>query len=92
MCGRKGDAENLNEKKINEEEDIGIRKCRKKSLIDKYNEEVKGWTSSSKIPECPPERTKTKEENRLENSKRKLKQAALEWDDLDMQAELKSFL
>ena len=35
-CGRKGDAEILNEKKkinINEEEDIGIRKCRRKSPI-----------------------------------------------------------
>ena len=30
--------------------------------------------------------------NRLENSKRKLKQSALEWGDLDMQAELKSFM
>ena len=30
--------------------------------------------------------------NHLENPERKLKQAALEWDDLDMQAELKSFL
>ena len=48
-------------------------------------------TSSSKNPECPPETTKTKEENRLENSKKKLKHAALEWDDLDMQAELKYF-
>ena len=50
MCGRKGDAENLNEieKNINEEEDIGIRKCRTKGPIDKYNEEVRGWTSSSK--------------------------------------------
>ena len=35
---------------------------------------------------------KNKEVNRLENSKIKLKQAALEWDDLDMQAELKSFM
>ena len=34
--GRKGDAENLNEKKnINEEDDIVIRKCRRKSPIDK---------------------------------------------------------
>ena len=33
-----------------------------------------------------------KEMNRLENSKIKLKQAALEWDDLDMQAELKYFM
>ena len=40
MCGRKGDAENLNEKEknINEEENIGIRKCRTKIPIDKYNE------------------------------------------------------
>ena len=45
-----------------------------------------------KNPECPPETTKTKEENSLENPKRKLKQAALEWDDLDMQAGLKSFM
>ena len=33
-------------KKINEEEDIGIRKCRTKSPIDKYSEEVRGSTSS----------------------------------------------
>ena len=48
-CGRKGDAGNLNGKKkenISEEEEIGIHKCRRKSRIDKYNEEVKGWTSS----------------------------------------------
>ena len=31
-----------------------------------------------------------KEENRLERTKRNLKQAALEWDYLDIQAELKS--
>ena len=31
-----------------EEEEIGIRKCRRKSRTDKINEEVKGWTSSSK--------------------------------------------
>ena len=67
-CGRKGDAENLNEKTketIIEEEDIGIRKFRRKSLIDKINEEVKGWTSSSKKQECPHKETKTKEENCL---------------------------
>ena len=34
----------------------------------------------------------TKDENRLEKTKGKLKQAALEWDDLDIQAELKSFM
>ena len=58
-------------RKINEEEEIGIRKCRRKSRIDKYNEEVRGWKSSSKNPECPPDTKKTKEKNRLENSKRK---------------------
>ena len=44
MCGSKCDAENLieKEKNINEEEDIGIRKCRIKIPIDKYNEEVRG--------------------------------------------------
>ena len=45
-----------------------------------------------KKQEYPPERTERKEENFLENTKRKLKQAALEWDDLDIQAELKSFM
>ena len=47
VSGRKGDAENLNEKEINinEEEYILRRKCRGKSPIDKYNEEVRGWTS-----------------------------------------------
>ena len=51
MCGRKGDAENLNgkEKNINEEEYIGRRKCGTKIPIDKYNEEVRGWTYSLKI-------------------------------------------
>ena len=94
-CGRKGDAKILNEKtkeNISEEEEIGIRKCRRKSRIDKFNEEVRGWTSSSKKKECPPEITKRKEENCLENTKRKLKQAALEWDDLDILAQLKSFM
>ena len=94
-CGRKGEAKNLNEKtkeNISEYEEIVIRKCRRKSRIDILNEKVRRWTSSSKIQECPPERTKTKEENRLEDKKRKLKQAALEWDDLDIQAELKSFM
>ena len=94
QCGRKGDAENLNGKKENiiEEEEIGIRKCKRNSQIDKYYEEVRGWTSSSKNTEFPPERTNTKEENRLENTTRKLERAALEWDYLDMQAELKCFM
>ena len=57
MSGRKGDAESLNEKeeKINEEEYIGRRKCRTKSPIGKYNEEVRGCTYSSKNLERPPD-------------------------------------
>ena len=45
----------IKRKNINEEEDIGIRKCRRKIPIDKYNEEVRGWISSSKNPERPPD-------------------------------------
>ena len=80
----------MRKKNFIEEENIGIRKCITKSPIVKYNQEVRGWTSSSKNPELPPD-TK-KEENRLEKSKRKKERAALEWYDLDMQAELKSFM
>ena len=53
---------------------------------------MRGWTYSSKNPERPPDNKKTKEENRLEKSTRKKKRSALEWDDIDMQAELKSFM
>ena len=53
---------------------------------------MKGWTSTFKKQEYPPKRTNNKDENNLESTKRKLKQAVLEWDDLDIQAELKSFL
>ena len=55
MCCRKGDTENLNQKEKNiiEEEDIGRRKCRTKNPINKYNEELRGWTYSSKNSECP---------------------------------------
>ena len=63
-----------------------------KSQIDKINEKMKGCTSSSNHHEYHPEITKTKEENSLERTKRKLKQEALEWDDLDIQAQLKSFM
>ena len=61
----------MRKKKLNEEEDIGKRKFRKKSPIDKYNEEVRGWTYSSKIQNVLLVIKKTKEENRLEKSKRK---------------------
>ena len=74
-CGRKGNVGTVNgetkERNI-EEEEIGIRKCRK-SRIDKINEEVKRWTSSSKQQEYPPERTNTTEKTPLEWTKRKIK-------------------
>ena len=53
---------------------------------------MRGWTSSSKNPECPPETTKIKRRESFIKLKKKLKQASLEWDDLDMQAKLKSFM
>ena len=37
-----------------EEEEIEIRKCRRRSRFDIMNKEVKGWTSSSKQQEDPP--------------------------------------
>ena len=60
-------------KKINEEEDIGIRKCGTKIPIDKYNEEVRGWTYSSKNPERPPD----KKNERGESFKKVKKKAQL---------------
>ena len=45
-----------------------------------------------KKQEYPPERTNTKEDNRLERTKRKLKVSALEWGDFVLQAQLKSFM
>ena len=61
-----------------EEEEIGIRKCRIISRVDIINEELKGWTSSSKQQEAPPEPKNTKEEIRLEQTKRNVERAALE--------------
>ena len=72
-----------------EEEEIVIWKCRRRSRVDIINEEVKGWTYSSKQQEYPPEPTKTKEEIRLEHMKRKVKIAALEWGDFVLQEQLK---
>ena len=75
-----------------EEEDIGIRKCRIRSRVDNMNEEVKGWTSSPTQQESPQEITKIKEEICLEQMKRKVKRASLEWDDLVLQEQLKSVM
>ena len=49
------------------------------------NEKVRVWTSSSKQQESPPEIPNTKEGIRLEQIKRKVKRAALEWDDFVLQ-------
>ena len=53
---------------------------------------MRRWTYSSKNTERSTDTKKLKEENFLEKSKRKKERAALEWDDLDMQAELESFI
>ena len=94
-CGRKGDAENLNEKK---------RKTlmkRKRLEYVSVGEKVKLINTMRKWGDGHPHQKihnvllilkKTKEENRLENSKRKLKQDAFEWGYLDMQAKLRSFM
>ena len=60
-----------------EEEDIGIRKCEKRSQTDIMIEEVKVWTPSSKKQEAPTEPTNTKNKVRLENMKVKVKRVAL---------------
>ena len=74
---------------INEEEEIGIHKCRIRSRVEIMNEGVKIWTSSSKKQEAPPEPTNTKEDIRLEQIKINVKIAALEWDDFVLQEYLK---
>ena len=43
-----------------EEEEIEIRKCKRRIRVEVMNKEVKGWTYSSKQQEDPPEITKTK--------------------------------
>ena len=53
------------------------------------NEEVKGWKSSPKQQEAPPEITNTKEDIFLEQMKIKVKIPALEWDYFVPQEQLK---
>ena len=53
---------------------------------------MKVWKSSSQQQEYSPERTKTKEETRLERTKRKFKRSALEWDGFVLQAGLNAFI
>ena len=47
------------------EEDIGIRKCRRRSQVEIMGEEAKGWKSSSKQQEAPPEPRNTKDDIHL---------------------------
>ena len=63
------DQPHWSEASSSEEEEIGIRKCMRRSRVDIINEEVKGWTSQSKEQEDTPERTNTKYEIRLEEIK-----------------------
>ena len=72
-----------------EEEEIGIHKCRRRSRVEIMNREVKGWILSSKQEKAPPELTNTQEEIRLEQMKREVKRAVLEWDDFVIQGQLK---
>ena len=53
------------------------------------NEEVKGYTSSFKQPESPPEIIETKQDTGLEHTKIKVNRAALEWDNFVLQEQLK---
>ena len=53
---------------------------------------MKGFTSSSKQQQAPPEPTNTKEEICLEEMKRKVEKEALEWDDFILQEQLKSLM
>ena len=53
---KKRHVETINEEmkgSSSEDEEIGIRKCRRRSRVDIINEEVKGWTPSSKQQEAP---------------------------------------
>ena len=59
-------------------------------LFDIMKKEVKGWKSSSKQQEALPELTNTKKDIRLEQMKRKVKRASLEWDYFVLQEQLKS--
>ena len=64
-CRRKNRVGIINEetqRSSSEEEEIGIHKYMRRSLVDTIKKEVKGWTSLSKQQETPPEPTKTKEE------------------------------
>ena len=53
---------------------------------------MKGWTSSSKQQETPPEPKNTKDEICLEQMKRKVKITSLEWDDFVLQEQLNSWM
>ena len=58
-------------KEINEEEEIGKCKCRTKIPSDKYNEEVRRWTSSSKNPERSPDTRKNERGELFRKAKKK---------------------
>ena len=93
MCGRKGDAENLNEKEK--------KTLMKRKTLEDVSVGQKVWSinTTRKWGDGHP-RQKIQNDllinkKRGESSrkvKKKEKRAALEWDDIDMQAELKSVM
>ena len=94
-CNIKSHVETVKEvtkESSSKEEYIGICKCRRRIRVDNMNEEVKGCTESLKQQAYTIEITNTKEDIRLEQMKRKVKRAALEWDDFVLQEQLKSIM
>ena len=73
-----------------EMEEIGIRKCRRRSRVDIINDEVKGRKSSLKQQEAPIEPKNTKYDINLKQMKRRVNRAGLEWDYFLFQDQLKS--
>ena len=74
-CSRKSHVETISEEmkeRSIEEKEIVIRKCRRRILVYIMKKVVKVWTSSSKQQEAPQKTTKTKEEIRLELTKKRL--------------------
>ena len=74
-CSRRSRSYIINEVvkvRISEEQEIVISNRRKVSRVYIINEEVKGWTSSPKQQEAPPEPINTKEVIYLEDTKRKV--------------------
>ena len=94
-CRRKSHVDIISEEmkeRISKQEEIGISKCSRRSRVDIIIEGVKGWTSLSKQKEGSQKPTNIKDKVSLEQMKINVKRAALEWDDLVLQEQLKYFM